>query len=483
MPTFTPTPEQSAIVAEAVNTKDNLIIGALAGAAKTSTLELIAEALPDVNTICLAFNKKIAEEMRLKLPASYTVKTLHALGLSVWQNTIGKRCKVVNKMYKILKETIDALPSDEQEEAWKHSSYILTAVGKLKNAGYIPNSCASLIKCQPLCDNETMRDALDEEISELEYDLLVEISTISFHQSLQGIIDYDDMVMMPSLCKAVYPIFTNILVDETQDLSPLNHMMLKKLYRRRIIAVGDSCQAIYAFRGADEAGMRSVAKLFDCTPLSLSVSFRCPPRIVEHVHWRAPDMTAWEGNPHEGHVETKQFWDFSSIPDNAAIICRNNAPLYALAVKLLKTGRYPNLWGNDLSKGLLTVMKKLGPRNMTQEDAITALAHYENEQAQRVKNISALKDKVDCITIFLTEKETLGKAMDYAENVFQMSGQVHFMTGHKSKGHEFEDVFFLDEDLVTKDGQDPNLRYVICTRSLKNLTYIRSDMYTGDEDA
>lgn len=482
MPKFDPTPEQKAIVDAAVNTKDNLLIGALAGAAKTSTLELIAAALPDVNTICLAFNKKIAEEMAAKLPSGYTVRTLHSLGKSVWEATIGKRTRVSSgKMYKILKDTINALPSEDQDEAWKASSYVLKAAGTLKNSGYIPNSCVGLIKCIPLLDDESFDEALDEEISELERDLLVEISTISFHQSLQGNIDFDDMVMMPSLCKSVYPIFTNILVDEAQDLSPLNHCMLKKLYRRRIIAVGDSCQAIYAFRGADEAGMASIQKLFDCKFMTLSVSFRCPEPIVEHVRWRAPHMTSWSGNPNKGSITPSGFWDFDSIPDNSAIICRNNAPLYGFAVKLLKEGRYPNLWGNDLSKGLLAVMKKLGPENMLQEDAIRALGHYETAQAQRVKNINALRDKVDCIQIFLEEKPTLGEAMSYAQNIFQMSGQVHFMTGHKSKGHEFENVFFLDQELVSKDGQDPNLRYVICTRSLNNLTYIDSDKFTGEE--
>ena len=45
MPNFTPTPEQRAIVEAGVNLPDNLLVSALAGAAKTSTLELLAEAI------------------------------------------------------------------------------------------------------------------------------------------------------------------------------------------------------------------------------------------------------------------------------------------------------------------------------------------------------------------------------------------------------------------------------------------------------
>ena len=91
MPAFTPTPEQLAIVTAATDTTDNLLVSALAGAAKTSTLEMIANALPDVNTICLAFNKKIATEMEQRLPSNCTAKTLNALGNAAWKDAIGKR--------------------------------------------------------------------------------------------------------------------------------------------------------------------------------------------------------------------------------------------------------------------------------------------------------------------------------------------------------------------------------------------------------
>ena len=59
--TFTPTDEQVAIVEAAKRTKDNLLVSALAGAAKTSTLELITKAVTGIPILSLAFNKKIAE--------------------------------------------------------------------------------------------------------------------------------------------------------------------------------------------------------------------------------------------------------------------------------------------------------------------------------------------------------------------------------------------------------------------------------------
>lgn len=69
---MTPTPEQVAIVEAAKQTNDNLLVSALAGAAKTSTLVLIAKALQKHPILCLAFNKRIATEMQERLPGNCT---------------------------------------------------------------------------------------------------------------------------------------------------------------------------------------------------------------------------------------------------------------------------------------------------------------------------------------------------------------------------------------------------------------------------
>src|SRR5687767_9648168 len=95
-PSFPPTPEQEAIVRAATETKDNLQIVAYAGSGKTSTLVLMANhpLMQTVPTLCLAFNKKIAEEMRTKLPPNCTSSTLNALGHKVWYQAIQRRLHV-----------------------------------------------------------------------------------------------------------------------------------------------------------------------------------------------------------------------------------------------------------------------------------------------------------------------------------------------------------------------------------------------------
>jgi len=479
---FTPTDEQLAIIAAARDTKDNLMISALAGAAKSSTLELIANALPGVNMLMLAFNKKIADELKERMPANATCMTLNSLGHRAWGEVVGRKLTLnKDKCGTILRELINDLPKSEQDELWDSYGDLLRAVSHAKGAGHVPDQIADVRKCEPLMDDQDLIDSLDELLSPLQAQLLKETLHRSMMMAFEGQVDFNDQLLMPTVFRANFPMYPLIMVDETQDLSELNHVMLSKLARKRIIAVGDQFQAIYAFRGAHEEGMGLLRERFQMRELSLTTTFRCPPAIVEHVRWRAPDIKAWNKHPFPGEVKRLDYWDLDDIPDDAAIICRNNAPLFSTAVALLKSGRYPNLWGNDIGASLLKVMEKFGNPSMPQAACLAQLRTWHEQQQKKVKNKSALEDKRACLQVFIEAGDTLGAAINYAETIFRSKGRVHLMTGHKSKGHEFQQVFFLDQELCRDEGQDLNLRYVICTRTQRTLTYIDSKDRSRDE--
>jgi superfamily I DNA/RNA helicase len=95
---MTPTPEQAAIVEAAKRTSDNLLINALAGAAKTTTLQLVCQAVTGIPILSLAFNRRIADEMKKRLPSHAEARTLNSLGHEVWGRAIGKRLVVDTSM-------------------------------------------------------------------------------------------------------------------------------------------------------------------------------------------------------------------------------------------------------------------------------------------------------------------------------------------------------------------------------------------------
>lgn len=471
---FTPTSEQEAIVKAACETTDNLLISALAGAAKTSTLVLIAEALPDTEILCLAFNKKIADEMKMRLPKNCTAMTLNSLGHRVWGEAIGRRPRIeVSKTYDILSSLMDDLHSSDRKIVGDNFAELLRTIDFGKACGYIPTGTYE--RAKPLMDDDDFFAHLDEELSDIEMHVVRQATIESLKQAFAGQCDFNDQILMPTVFHGSFPRFPLVLVDESQDLSALNHRTLQKLCKRRLIAVGDQCQAIYGFRGAHEDGMAKLQTDFNMRELTLSVSFRCPSAVVEHARWRAPHMK-WPEWAKEGSVRTLHEWDASILEDNAAVICRNNAPLFSCAIKLLKNGRYAEM-KNDIGKGLLKVMKKFGPSHMPQAEVMDCVSSWLEKQKKKAKKRAwgGLEDRALCMRIFAEQGETLGDAIAYAEHLFNCRGPLKLMTGHGSKGLEFDHVYFLDQHLVRDEGQDENLRYVIQTRAKETLTYINME--------
>ena len=69
---FKPTLEQIEVI-NAAKTGQDLIVQALAGTGKTTTLKLLAEALSDKTGTYIAFNRAIVDEARTKFPSNVNV--------------------------------------------------------------------------------------------------------------------------------------------------------------------------------------------------------------------------------------------------------------------------------------------------------------------------------------------------------------------------------------------------------------------------
>lgn len=472
--TFQPTEEQLAIVSAATETTDNLLISALAGAAKTSTLVLVAEALPSTSILCLAFNKRIQLEMKDRLPANCQAMTLNGLGHRAWMDATGRRLNLdTGKSFKILTDLVSALPNPQRSAVYERFADLLKLIGFGKQCGYVPSGKFEKAKRLMSCDE--FFSHIEQKLTPIEEDLIRQATIEGLDQALKGTIDFDDQILMPTIFHGVFPRFPLVLVDESQDLSSLNHAMLRKLAKKRIIAVGDSRQAIYGFRGAHEDSMNLLGKEFAMRELELSVSFRCPQAVVDHVLWRAPHMKypTWAKT---GIVQRLPEWGVNDLPQSAAVICRNNAPLFSLAIKLLKQGRHSEVGSTDIAKQLLKIMTKFGEKKLIQPDVLDKIDAWERKEIDKTRRHGhgPIQDKAECMRVFAQAGSTLGDALHYINHLINSSSPLKLMTGHKSKGLEFDHVFFLDEELVGPDDQDPNLRYVICTRAKETLTYVNS---------
>jgi superfamily I DNA/RNA helicase len=485
MTTFTPTPEQVAITDFAANSTDNLCVIARAGAAKTSTLILIAKALPQTRILSLAFNKKIATEMTERLPSNCEAKTLHGLGYGAWAGFIGRKMKISDKkVYYLLRAAIDALEPTEKSEAYESMADILKMVSAGKASGYLPDSFKGHWK--PLIGTGDFFASLPTEPSFLEQALVERVSEESFRMALTGELDFDDMIFCPAICQVSWPSFPLTMIDEAQDLSPIDHHILKKMVKsRRIIAVGDPLQAIYGFRGALSDSLHQLQARFAMQTLPLTISFRCARAITKNVHYIAPDMQYPEWAA-EGEVRRPKTWGPADLALGDAIICRNNAPLFSMAIRMIEADLLPEIAGKDLAGPILKIMKKLGKDQMPKLAALDALSAWKQTALRKARDGAKgqVHDYAECIRIMLDRTKTLGDASAYLTHLVNRDGRIYLMTGHKAKGLEFDRVFFLDQHMCRKDQeQDANIKYVIETRPKSLLTYVTSDTFVEVEAA
>jgi ATP-dependent DNA helicase UvrD/PcrA len=107
----------------------------------------------------------------------------------------------------------------------------------------------------------------------------------------RGVVDFDDLLSQlanelagdAAWADAVRFRYRHVLVDEAQDLNPVQQRLLKLLVGGRgdLFLVGDPAQAIYGFNGADPGLLLDVSdRLPGIEVIALPVNRRCTPQIV-----------------------------------------------------------------------------------------------------------------------------------------------------------------------------------------------------------
>lgn len=474
-----PTDEQQAIIEQVSSSDGNLLITALAGTGKTTTLQMMQDHLDESPRLYLAFAKRNVIDAEGKFPSDTEIRTFNSCGHRIVQKMVNKRKLEVdkNKTNKLLRVIIDEAPKNTQSVLWGVYYDVIPAVAHAKALGYIPDG--SYTNAKRLMNREEFhaRLATDlEEPDELTAELIDTVLLQSIRTAFEGYIDFNDQVYIPAVFGGPYPRFPYVMADEAQDLNPVNHAMLYRLVKGRFAAVGDDAQSIYAFRGAVQGGMEQLKKHFNMEEMTLSVSFRCPQAVVDHAKWRVPLFKSAKPG---GSVEILSKLNPDTIPDTddpngVAFICRNNAPLFRLALQLLAHGRGVSVAGSEIGPRVMKIMENLGPPNMDRPSVMAAIEDWLLEKIAK-KSVAA-HDIAACMKVFASYGSDLEQAIAYAKSLFEQTGPIKLLTGHKAKGLEWETVYHLDPWLIQDDkgDQERNLRYVITTRAKDRLFEVNS---------
>ena len=219
---MTPTPEQDSIFS-AVASGDNVMVEALAGVGKSTTIVQSLDHLPLSRSICiLAFNKKVKDEMQKKVGDRVKVLTMNGLGQAAITKSLRSRPEIDNdKIYNLAREVGLKKQDLFDTVALVRGARMLGVVPKGMGRSLVPEDEGWAQVCEELDADPILitpaRDILKKSIA----------------LAMKGVLDFDDQIYISTLIFGNYPRFDTVFVDEAQDLSPLNHLQIELLQRHR----------------------------------------------------------------------------------------------------------------------------------------------------------------------------------------------------------------------------------------------------------
>jgi DNA helicase II / ATP-dependent DNA helicase PcrA len=270
----------------AVTTPSTLVaVIAAAGSGKTRVLarriayRVAAGSAEARHTLALTFTRQAAGELRRRLRASglrewIEAGTFHSVALGVmrqrWADRMRPAPNILNDRHRLIAGVAGRCPVETvaAERTW------CTARG-IEPDGYVAAARASNRRCG--VPAATVAEVLAD------YELV---------KRRRGVIDLDDLLLILAreldqdreFADVVRWRFRHVLVDEAQDLNPVQYHLLNALVagRHDLFMVGDPAQAIYGFNGADPSLLLDVERdLPGVEVVRLTTNRRCTPQIVD----------------------------------------------------------------------------------------------------------------------------------------------------------------------------------------------------------
>lgn len=506
---WTPSPYQVAIWQWVEQGRGSLVVEAVAGSGKSTTIKQAARLLAS-GGLFLAFNKSIATELARELPDGMVASTIHAHGYQA--------CRALRLR-------------DRRPNGSKYRQYLRSVRDDAKRGllfgRALPQAAARLLDDRPRSwpEHEILRlldlarlDLMNPELPEGDFageiDALAIRHGIDWPEAFDGVvslvvqrlmrqgaadrgsIDFTDMVWLPVYLGLAPKRYSWVFVDECQDLSRASLALIQASVKRggRVLFVGDRRQAIYAFAGADAESFERTLAYCKGKTLPLSVCYRCPTGALDLAREYCPQITARDGAP-AGVVRDVKGEDLAKdVREGDLILCRVNAPLVSLCFKLIGEGVAAQVRGRAIGQGLVKIAREadvlagvwerfgmgIDLWASAQHDALARKIQDEDRLAEA---LDRLGDQVQCLRVIWARSDAKDlAALERAiEDIFSDDrAAVQLSSVHKAKGLEARRVYLLRPELMPSPrartpeqcAQERNLVYVALTRCMEELVYV-----------
>lgn len=441
---YDPTPEQVAVIEAAVTGHDLKCI-AYAGAGKTSTLILVAQALAPRRGVYLAFNKVTADEARARFPRNVEARTIHSFAYQA-TNASRFRAKLNARIFPSLIASLLGLPEDGAYGRTQMNlvraiqatvrEFMQSAATEI-TSDHLPAKHLAAFK--PLDDDSADMRAFKRDARNGFSAMVVEAArtlwALQIDEAREDVpCTHDHYLKLWQLSGANLPC-EFILVDEAQDLNPVTLAIIEAQSAQKIW-VGDPHQQIYAWRGAVNA-METVA----ATERHITQSFRWGNEVARVAN----AILALKGplaHPVRGFEKKATALGFIDPEQPVTIITRGNARLFAAALEAVTAGKKLAVVGS--LEGPLKQMESAwalysgNPQGVTDPeikvyqtwDELLAAAEDDHGLEQLAKQVDKYKAEIPTICALLRR----------AGEVAESRADVILTTAHKAKGREWPQV-------------------------------------------
>ena len=276
-----------------------LLVLAGAGSGKTRVLTrriawrvLNGQAAP-AHALALTFTRKAAGELRtrlrdLGLPAPVTAGTFHAIALAQLRMraldadrdppaVLDSKARLLARLYPAspVVRSLRARPSGRRELLASVAGEIEWAKARLIPPGrYVTQ--AQVAGRVPLADLAEVAEWYARYEQEKRH-----LRLVDFEDLLDRLVE--DIASDPAFAAVQHWRFQHFFVDELQDANPAQLRLLDTWLgsREDLFAVGDPCQAIYGWNGADPSAVTTFTERYPgSTVIELATNYRSTPQVV-----------------------------------------------------------------------------------------------------------------------------------------------------------------------------------------------------------
>lgn len=422
---------------------DNLKVIAFAGAGKTTTLKAVASARKN-RGVYLAFNKSIADEAKRKLAMTKcSASTMHSLAFGALRDVIGK--PVTINARSIREAGIMSRFHIPNVEGWNNYR-IASAVGRTLSAfcnssheefdiSHAEEALISSLGDPDMIRDPRKRDQARDAMQRLATPLMNMAEALWTHHLEKQEMSHDMYLKVldldADLRGAAFSSFRYLMVDEAQDINPVQRSIITKT-GLPIIAVGDPYQQIYSWRGAENA-----LDLLPGETKYLTQSFRFGEDIAEiarHILNTRPD-----GGPEQRLIGAGSGNITGHEGAKIAIVCRTNLGMIDEALNCMRKGMSLHV---DNMQGLLQDVRSAQALYEGRPDKVQSadLKHYDTWDELRMEAEEADQSLMKLVNLVEGEMVPQIEALSSHQRKDQGEAAVMICTAHRSKGLEWPAV-------------------------------------------